>query len=99
MLSIFQEIIYFGICLGLHFIVVVSISFDLSVLLIITIGLMCYGDEIKRYPLNTLAFAIQRPCRMFLFLYVSEYIDISKFLLLNMMILSVFMYVKIKSDV
>lgn len=78
----------------------VSISFDLkSVLLIITIGLMCYGDEIKRYPLNTLAFAIQRPCRMFLFLYVSEYLDISKFLLLNMMILSVFMYVKLKSDV
>ncbi|KAM3142198.1 hypothetical protein pb186bvf_005607 [Paramecium bursaria] len=103
----FEQALHFGM---LHlcylffkkqFILEFALAYILSwcVLLIITIGLMCYGDEIKRYPLNTLAFAIQRPCRMFLFLYVSEYIDISKFLLLNMMILSVFMYVKLKSDV
>jgi len=72
--------------------------YDNSLVLICGVAINVNGQSIKRYPLNILVFGFQGGARMFLMLFLFEYFQTSKFILVNMMFVSILGYLRFKTE-
>ncbi|CAD8082568.1 unnamed protein product [Paramecium sonneborni] len=70
--------------------------FSWSILVVESFQINLSPNTAKRFPVNILLFTFGSFGRVFVYLFISEYFDISKFLLLNLMTISLIMYIRFK---
>ncbi|CAK89022.1 unnamed protein product (macronuclear) [Paramecium tetraurelia] len=67
-----------------------------SILVVESFQINLSPNTSKRFPINILLFTFGSFGRIFVYLFISEYFDISKFLLLNLMSISLIIYIRFK---